>query len=57
MKKQLTRYDRRKNYIILAENSYINGNKARAVKFYKKALEFYGDKEETIQILYNIAMI
>ncbi|MFS8541878.1 MAG: tetratricopeptide repeat protein, partial [Tissierellales bacterium] len=57
MRKQLSKRDRRKNYIILAENSYLNGNKDRAVQFYTKALEFEGDEEETIQILYNIAII
>ena len=57
MSRQLSNKDRRKNYIILAENSYLDGDRERAVRFYNRALRFEGDKDETIQILYNIAII
>jgi len=48
---------RRKNYIVLAENFYLDNNRDKAIKFFKKALEFDGIKEEDISILFNIAAI
>ena len=57
MKKQLSSVDRRQNYIILAENSYLDDNMERAIKFYIKALQFNGNKSENMEILYNIAII
>lgn len=49
--------DRRKNYIILAENSYLDKNMEKAIEFYNKALKFSGEKAENIEILYNMAII
>ncbi|HSH35056.1 hypothetical protein [Schnuerera sp.] len=56
MTRQLDNFDRRKNYIILAENAYLQGNREKAVKFYIRALKFKGSKTDNIQILYNIAI-
>ena len=47
----------RKNYILLAENEYLQGNKEKAIDFYLKSLEFKGSKEEDIEILFNLALI
>src|SRR5699024_9816909 len=57
MKSHLTNFDRRYNYIILAENFYLDDYKEKAVKFYFKALNFHGEAEEDLEILYNIAII
>ena len=57
MKDQLSNIDRRKNYIILAENAYLDEDKKNAIKFYIKALKFKGNKADNIQILYNMAII
>ena len=51
-----TRIQKRKNYILLAEKSYLDLNKKEAATFYKKALEF-SEKEESIDTLFNIAII
>lgn len=56
MKSHLTNFDRRYNYIILAENFYLDDYKEKAVKFYFKALNFPGEAEEDLEILYNIAL-
>ncbi len=57
MKTNLNSLDRRYNYIILAENFYLEDSKEKAIKFYQKALKFPGDEDDTIDILYNIAFI
>ena len=49
--------DKRNNYILLAENFYLNGNKENAIKFYKKALFYDGPEEDTLIIMSNIAAI
>ncbi len=57
MKSSLNNLDRKENYIILAENSYLEGNLERSLKFYSRALQFTKSKTENIAILYNIAII
>lgn len=57
MKRGLSLSDRRHNYILLAEEAYINDNKEKAVEFYNKALQFGGNIVEDIAILYNMAQI
>lgn len=49
--------ERQYNYVVLAENAYINNNRKKSIEFYKKALSFEGRIEDTIAILYNIAEI
>ncbi|HEY4543290.1 MAG TPA: tetratricopeptide repeat protein, partial [Tissierellaceae bacterium] len=46
---------KRNNYIVLGEASYINGEKEKAVEFYKKALEYDGNND--IDIYFNLAII
>lgn len=48
---------KRTNYLIIAENFYLDDNKLKAIQFYNKALEFNGSKEDYIEILFNIALI
>lgn len=48
---------RRNNYMLLAEESYLQNDKEAAVEFYKRALSFQGNLDETILILFNIAII
>lgn len=48
---------RRKNYILLAENSYIKEDREKAIHFYNRSLEFNGAIEEDIDLLFNIALI
>ena len=48
---------RRKNYLVLAESNYFQGNKEKAIDFYNKSLEFKGSLEDDIEILFNIALI
>src|SRR5699024_4664680 len=57
MKINLTKKNRKDNYIVLAENFYLDDRKENAVKSYKKALSFSEDEDETIDILYNIAFV
>ncbi len=58
MKSNLSNLDRRQNYIILAENSYLENDLEKALKFYFRALKFGGgNKEDNIIILYNIAIL
>ena len=54
---KLRNEQRRKNYILLAENHYLQGDKEKAIHFYNKSIEFKGLKEEDIEILFNIALI
>lgn len=49
--------ERQYNYVVLAENAYINNNKKKSIEFYKKALGFNGRLEDSVAILYNIAEI
>ncbi len=49
--------DRRKNYIILAENFYLDEDREKAIEFYNRALKFSGEKDEDIEVLYNVAII
>lgn len=57
MSNHLRDEQRRKNYILLAENNYLQDDKEKAIHFYNKSLEFKGLKEEDIEILFNIALI
>lgn len=49
--------ERQYNYIVLAENFYLDNKKRKAVSFYEKALEFKGNLDVCKTILYNIAQI
>jgi len=57
MKKGLSVMDRKNNYLLLAEEAYLDGKKEKAIEFYKKALQFKGNIEDDIAILYNMAEI
>lgn len=57
MKQKIKESERQYNYVLLAENAYLNDNKKRAIDFYEKALEFRGEVIDKIAILYNIAHI
>ena len=57
MKQKIKDSDRQYNYVLLAENAYLNDNKKRAIDFYEKALRFRGELKDNIAILYNIAHI
>lgn len=48
---------RRNNYMLLAEQAYLQEDKEAAVEFYKKALSFQGGLDENILLLFNIAII
>lgn len=49
--------ERQYNYIVLAENFYLDNKKEKAIRFYEKALEFKGTVDVYKTILYNIAQI
>lgn len=51
-----TRRQKRRNYIVLAEKSYLDDDIKRSLSFYKKSLGF-SSKEEYINSLFNIALI
>ncbi|WP_353092840.1 tetratricopeptide repeat protein [Tissierella praeacuta] len=57
MVREIKEHTRQYNYVLLAENAYINDNKEKAIEFYKKALQFRGNMVDNIAILYNIAQI
>ena len=57
MHRHLQDRDRKNNYTILAESSYLDGNKEKAIEFYNKSLQFEGDRDEDIGILYDLAII
>lgn len=48
---------RYRNYVILAETFYKDGEKHKAIEFYEKALGFGNTNEENIEALFNIALI
>lgn len=54
---KITSNSKQYNYILLAENFYLNNDKEKAINFYGRALEFTEETEEYISILYNIAEI
>ncbi|WMM25727.1 tetratricopeptide repeat protein [Tissierella sp. MB52-C2] len=54
---KITNNNKQYNYILLAENFYLNNDKEKAISFYGKALEFTEEIGEYTSILYNIAEI
>ena len=51
LKQKIKESERQYNYVLLAENAYLNDNKKRAIDFYEKALEFRGEVIDKIAIL------
>ena len=51
-----TRSQKRRNYIVLAEKSFLDEDIKASLSFYKKALRF-SSNEEYIDTLFNIALI
>lgn len=47
----------RNNYRVLAEEFYYNGKLNLAIDFYKRALSYRGDKDDTSLILFNLGVI
>ena len=54
---KITSNNKQYNYILLAENFYLNNDKKKSISFYRKALEFTEEIGEYTSILYNIAEI
>ncbi len=49
--------NRKNNYIILAEEFHLSGDKYKALKKYKQALKFSKDKDSKILILFRVALL